>query len=88
LADAFHLRGTLRFHKQDLQRAVADFNHAIELNPRLAQAYGNRGFVRLLQGQDAIAEEDFAQCIKLDPGSKPRLDQWIETVRQSRKITR
>jgi tetratricopeptide (TPR) repeat protein len=78
----------LRFQKQNSKEAIADFNRAIELNPRLAPAYGNRGFVRLLQGEDAKAQEDFDRCIKLDPALKARLDQWTEAVRQLRKTTR
>ena len=53
--------------KEDLQGAIADYDRAIEINPRFAEAYSNRGNARL-DGRDldgSIADYDLA--IKIDP---------------------
>jgi tetratricopeptide (TPR) repeat protein len=59
-------RGVARQRRGDLARAVSDYNWAIELNPRLTDAYLNRGAVRYEQGQYDGAIADCAQAIKLN----------------------
>src|SRR5262249_13978784 len=50
----------------DLDGAMADLNRAIEIEPRYAKAYGDRGIVRLMRGEDTAAELDFRRCFELD----------------------
>jgi len=57
-----------------------DFNRAIEINPRLALAYLNRGVVHLLQGETVEGEKDFQESLRLDPELKPTLEQSMKTV--------
>jgi len=54
----------------DFDKAIADFNEAIRLDPNNAQAYQNRGVAYEKKGEKAKAEEDFAQAKKLGDRSK------------------
>jgi len=59
-------RGNLLARQGELDRAIADLNMAIEMAPRYAKAYGDRGIVRLMRGEDTDAELDFKKCFELD----------------------
>ncbi len=47
--------------------AEIDFNEAIRLNPNDAEAYNNRGAVRLQQGDIEGAIADYNEAIRLNP---------------------
>jgi tetratricopeptide (TPR) repeat protein len=51
----------------EYDKAIADFDKAIELNPEYAVAYNNRGFVYQNQGEHDKATADFDEAIALDP---------------------
>src|SRR5262249_54089810 len=59
-------RGNLLARHGDLDHALADLNKAIELAPQYAKAFGDRGIVRVMRGEDANAELDFKKCFELD----------------------
>lgn len=59
-------RGNLLARQGELDRAIADLNKAIEIAPQYAKAYGDRGIVRLMRGEDTLAELDFRKCFELD----------------------
>jgi tetratricopeptide (TPR) repeat protein len=65
--------GTLQepFSKQDFQndldRAIEDYNKAIQLNPNLAEAYYNRGVAYDDKGQYNEAIKDFDEAIRINP---------------------
>ena len=59
-------RGNLLLKKRDLDGAIADLNKTIELAPQFAKAYGDRGIVHLMRGENAQAELDFKKCFELD----------------------
>jgi len=48
-------------------KAIADYSKAIELNPRYAIAYHNRGFVYRKIGEYDRAILDFTKAIEIDP---------------------
>jgi tetratricopeptide (TPR) repeat protein len=43
LADAYNNRGIAYDSKGQYDQAIADYNNALEINPRYAMAYYNRG---------------------------------------------
>jgi tetratricopeptide (TPR) repeat protein len=53
--------------KQESDKAIADCNQAIRLNPNYANAFFNRGNAYKAKGQYDRAIEDFGQAIRLNP---------------------
>jgi tetratricopeptide (TPR) repeat protein len=51
----------------DYQRAIDDFNQAIQLDPLFANAYKDRGIAQLELGEYARAVEDFDQAVQINP---------------------
>src|SRR5207247_10155528 len=47
--------------------SIADFDEAIRLDPRLHEAYTNRGLARYQLGRYAAANADYEQAIRLQP---------------------
>jgi len=66
LAWAYSNRGLAYMHKGDADRAIADINKAIELDPTMAVAYFNRGEVYAARGDLDRAITSFDQAIKVD----------------------
>ena len=58
--------------KGDTDRAIADFDQAIKLDPKDAIALNNRGFAWRIKGDIARAAADYEQAIKLDAGNASR----------------
>jgi tetratricopeptide (TPR) repeat protein len=56
LVDAWFWRGNVWAATQDFARALADYDQALKLSPRLADASSNRGATRLLLCLRAEAE--------------------------------
>ncbi len=67
LAPAYINRGITYRKKGQYDRAIADYDKAIKLNPKLAMAYNNRGTVYGNKGQYDRAIADFDKAIKLNP---------------------
>lgn len=57
-----------KYQQQDYRGAVSDYDRAIAIDPKLAQAYNNRGFVKAGQLQDYRGGlADMNRAIALDP---------------------
>ena len=69
IAPAIMNRGSAYSAKGDLDRALQDYNQAIELDPGNAGAYVNRGRALAGRGQFESAIEDYAKAISLNPNS-------------------
>ncbi len=67
LAWAFNNRGAAYFLKGDLDRAMADDNEAIRLDPDDAVAFNNRGTVYQAKEDLDRAIADYNETIRLDP---------------------
>jgi len=61
-------RGVAWKTKGDLDRALADYDEAIRLDPGLANAYNNRGAALGAKGEFDAAMRSFDTAIRLDPG--------------------
>src|SRR5262245_49279781 len=70
-ADAYALRAEIRMANRQFDKAVADFTKAIELNPRAAAVYDQRGtaYFKLAKIPESLG--DFNKNIELDPKTGP-----------------
>lgn len=62
----YYQRGWFKDHSGDIEGALEDYTMAITLQPNEAYAYLNRGVLYRLKGENAKAESDFKQVIRLD----------------------
>ena len=67
LATAYNNRGIAYAAKADYDRAVADFESAIAIDPAFVKPLNNRGATRLKKGEYDAAIEDFDRAIGLQP---------------------
>ena len=58
--------GTPKIQKGDLDSAIADFNHALQLDPKNAQAYINRGIAKAHRGDPDAAIGDYNRALAVD----------------------
>lgn len=68
LSIAYTNRGIAYGKTGHLDRAIADYDQAIKLNPRFASAYRNRGFAYESKGEKKRAIADYRKAIELNPG--------------------
>ena len=68
---AYMYRGIAYLKQGDADKAIADFDKAIELRPTLAEAYHSRGLAYLTIGDNDKAMTDFEQSTEL--GKDPEL---------------
>ena len=67
LAISFNNRGSAYFENADNDRAIADFNRSIQINPGAALTYFNRGVAYLYAGAVPKALADLNRASALDP---------------------
>jgi tetratricopeptide (TPR) repeat protein len=60
-------RGSAFMQQGNMHNAVADFDHAVQVNPNYARAYHLRGLARFQDGDEQGAMQDFNRAIELDP---------------------
>jgi len=75
----FILSGEYKCGKGDLAGALADFNRALEINPKEPEPYTRRGVIREIQGDFAEAVSDYDKVIEL----KPDGSDWERLYRQT-----
>jgi tetratricopeptide (TPR) repeat protein len=56
-----------------LEQAISDFNKALEIDPKSAVAYYNRGLFYFRAGQIDRAQADLKKAAKLDPEEMSRV---------------
>jgi Flp pilus assembly protein TadD len=64
---AYNNRGSAYGKKGENDRAIADYNEALRLNPKLASAYNNRGLAYSKKGENDRAIADHNEALRLDP---------------------
>ena len=67
LAGAYNNRGNSYNELKQFERAIKDYNQAIELKSDYAEAYNNRGATYAKLGQYARAIADYDRVIELKP---------------------
>lgn len=88
LAWAYQGRGTAWMSKGYMENAIENFDKAIAYDPRIAWAYFNRAVSKVYLGQEAQAEADAVECLRLRPDLKPELERHIELARHLHRIGR
>lgn len=58
-------RGVLLMRRKHIEAAMRDFQHAVEIEPTLGEAYANRGSVHVVEGRFEDAMADFDHALKL-----------------------
>ena len=66
MSDVYCARGIAYRFLNDLERAIADFNVAIQISPRDSISYGQRGMAYKLKGNYAQALADLQTAVALD----------------------
>lgn len=66
-AEAYYNRGIAYDNKGEYDRAIADYNKALEINPRHAGAYNNRGLAYYSKGEYDHAIADYNKAIEINP---------------------
>jgi len=67
LVAIFHNRGSAHNSKGEYDRAILEFNKAIEINPQFIMAYNNRGNAYQDKGEFDQAILDYTKAIEIDP---------------------
>ena len=67
LSITYSNRGSAYQSKGDNDRAIADYNEAIRLDPKYAFAYNNRGNAYRAKGDNDRAIADYNEAIRLEP---------------------
>ena len=82
LSEALYNRGNAYAATADFNRAIADYDQAIRLNPTMATAFDNRGRAYSEQNQIERAVADFDEAIRLNPNSAVALHNrcWARVV--------
>ena len=65
LADDYNSRGLAKETKGDHDGAIADYNRAIELDPKQSRAYRNRGFAKQAKDDVDGAIADYNRALEL-----------------------
>lgn len=86
--EAYFRRGFAYSYLGDYQRAIQDYNQAIQINPGYARAFAGRGVSLLYQYRDAEAEEDFKRAFDLDPDLRKSFEPLINEAKTKRTRSR
>ena len=77
---AYNNRGIAYIWKKQYDLAVADFNKAIELDPKNGKAYNNRAIVYSYQGETDKARQDLQKAQSLGIAVNPDFLKQIESL--------
>jgi tetratricopeptide (TPR) repeat protein len=74
LAYTYRERGLAFFSKRDYERAIQDYDQAINLDSRFSDAFDNRCWTLMVIGKLDDALKDCKESLRLRPGSAPTLN--------------
>ena len=82
LSEALYNRGNAYAANGNFERAIADYDQAIRLNPTMAVAFDNRGVAYSKKNQFEHAIADYDEAIRLNPNSAVTLHNrcWARAV--------
>lgn len=63
----FLFKGISNSNNHQYDKAIINFNKAIEINPRYANAYNDRGATYIKKGHNDLAIKDFNKAIEINP---------------------
>ena len=66
---AFYNRGIAYYFQKDFDRAIADYDQAIQFNANNVHAYKNRGLAKRAKGDSAGSDADIAMAKQLNPSA-------------------
>ena len=72
--------------KKELDKAIAVYDEALEINPNFAQAYHERGRVKLAKGDKNGSMEDMKRAIELAPENGASIDGEYNNYEQQKNI--
>ena len=75
-AEEYNDMGTSKGEKGDYKGALKDFNKAIELDPKLSDAYFNRGLAKIQLGQKDSG------CLDLSKAGEMGYSQAYDTIKK------
>ena len=75
-ADDYFNSGVTKYDLKDYKGAIQDYTKAIELNPKLAEAYNNRGLTKITSGQKDSG------CLDLSKAGELGLVEADETIKE------
>jgi Tfp pilus assembly protein PilF len=64
---AFFERGLRQLKNRNYEKAIEEFNQAIQFDPNFKEAYSGRGFAQLQSGQVSQALLSYQHILKIDP---------------------
>ena len=85
-ASNFFIRGNQKWKEKEYREALKWYNEAIEKDPKLSDAYFNRGLVYLTIEKPEEALSDFEQAFKLDPSFSAALFKKVEALQTLNKL--
>ena len=69
-------RGDAYQAMKNFDRAIADYEAALKLDPKFERAYNNRGAARESQGDRERALQDYAEAVRLNPSDAKAADNY------------
>ncbi len=66
-AERFNAQGIIYSQKGEYNLAIAEFNKALEIDPRSAETFNNRGIAFSQKGEYDLAVSDFIRALEIKP---------------------
>src|SRR5437763_11820661 len=86
MTDALNSRGIARCEKREYEKALADYDEVIHLNPAYFHAFINRGCLRCIRKDYEKAVHDFDEAVRLSPGNDlPRFNRAVALMLADRR---